>query len=413
MLNVAEWAKPPSLELCPSGKDDQTETLMRKPTGKFSGSNHKTAAAWNRGLAIQLLRRHGTLSRNDISRMTQLQGSTLSYIVRELLDKNIVRVVGKRQSKVVGQKQVLLTLNPDLGWMLGVALRPGTATLVLLDAAGRRIDGMQMPVLSPLEALPEQLHAAVTQWLDQRGTPGGKMLGLGVGVPGVVDADAGVVLRSIPLSAVSVPLRKLLFDRFNVTTVIDHDACFGATAEATDGAAADVSHFVYFAVNTTAAGPGVTRLSAYGSALYLQDKIYRGAFYGAGELTDGLEPMPIDLIEADMAALADADGPMPPALVQLAAHLGRAIGPIINLVDAQKVVLAGTARIANLRFIEEVQAAVTSRLIAIPGRAVAVVKSGWEAEAAARGAAISTFDALVAGGTLMETQPADAVQAGG
>jgi predicted NBD/HSP70 family sugar kinase len=366
---------------------------------KLLGSNHKTGAAWNRGLAVRLLRRHGTLSRNDISRMTQLQGSTLSYIVRELIEKNVVRAVGKRQSAQVGQKQVLLTLNPEMGWMLGVSVRPGAATLVLLDSAGGRIDGMQVPLQGSIETFPKQIHEALNRWLQRRGTPAGKMLGLGVGVPGVVDADAGVVLRSFPLHAVNVPFQQLLTDEFGVTAVVDHDACYGACAEATDGAAADVSHFIYFAVNVQPLASGF-RLASYGSALYLQGKIYRGAFYGASELSGSLEPAPMDLTASEMAELTEADGAMPPPLIELADRIGASLSPIINLVDVQMAVLAGTARIVNRRFIAAVQAAVTKGLIAIPGRAVRVVRSSWEPESAARGAAIAAFDAVVDTGEL-------------
>jgi predicted NBD/HSP70 family sugar kinase len=225
------------------------------------------------------------------------------------------------------------------------------------------------------------------------------MLGMGIGVPGVVDADAGVVLRSIPLRAVNVPLRQLAADRFGVTAVVDHDACHAAFAEATDGAAADATDFVLFSVNAT--GPiDRPRLDAYGSALYLQGKIYRGAFYGAGELSGPLEPAPLDLAASDLAALTDSDGPMPTVLIELASRLGGSLAPILNLVDVQMVVLGGTVRTVNRRFIAAVQAAVTDRLVAIPGRAVRVVGSTWEPEGAARGAAIAAFDAVVTQGRL-------------
>ena len=365
------------------------------------GSNHKTAAAWNRGLAIRLFRRHGTLSRNDLSRFTRLQGSTLSYIVRELMDRHVVRVVGKRQSTQVGKKEVLLALDPTLGWMLGVAVRPGQATLVLLDAAGGRIDGTQVPIEGTLEAVPDQIHQATTRWMAARGAPPGRMLGLGLGVPGVVDAEAGVVLRSTPFRGVNVPLQHLLADAFGgVTTVIDHDACYGAWAEATDGAAADASHFAYLSVSPLAEPGGGTRMAAYGSALFLEGKIYRGAFYGAGELSRPLEPEPMVLADAEVAALTDPEGGMPPAVQDLAARIGGAIAPIVNLVDVQLIVLAGTARIANRRFLAAVQATVTDGLVAIPGRAVRVVRAAWEPEATARGAAIAAFDAVVAQGHL-------------
>ncbi len=368
---------------------------------KYLGSNHKTAAAWNRTLAIRLLRRHGTLSRNDISQMTQLQGSTLSYIVRELQGKNIVRVVGKRKSDRVGPKQVLLTLNPEFGWVVGISLRPERATLVLVDASGKRVDGMTLPISGPLEGLPVQLDRAIAKWVRKRDDIAGKMLAMGVAVPGVVDADAGVVLRSTLFHAVNVPLQQLLADRFGVTATVDHDACYAAAAEAVDGAASGAAHFIYLSINAAKTDGGWV-IASYGSALYLGGNIYRGAFYGAGELSAPLLPKDWPLTNEELALLADPDGGMPTGLIDLADTLGRVLAPMINFVDVQMVVLGGTVNITNRRFMAAVQARVTEALVPIPGRAVRIVRSALEPEAAARGAAISSFDQLVSRGLLFD-----------
>src|SRR5579875_2955018 len=101
-------------------------------SGPVAGSNHKTAAQWNRALVLRLVRQQKTLSRRQISQITGLRGSTLTYIVRELLDKRVLRTVGKMNSKAVGQKQVLLDANPDLGYFLGFSLRPNEAKLVVI-----------------------------------------------------------------------------------------------------------------------------------------------------------------------------------------------------------------------------------------------------------------------------------------
>jgi predicted NBD/HSP70 family sugar kinase len=222
---------------------------------------------------------------------------------------------------------------------------------------------------------------------------------VGLGVPGVVDADAGVVLRSIPLAALNIPLRDLLAAEFGVTAVIDHDACFGACAEATNGSAADSSHFIYLSVNTVPDPDGI-RLSSYGSAMYLGGKIYRGAFYAAGELGGPLLPQFTLISKQEMEILLDPEGAMPPALLQLAEYISTAIGPLVNLVDVQTVVLSGTARISNRRFIAAVQAGITDRLVFIPGRSVQVVRATWGLEAVARGAAIAAFDTILAQGQL-------------
>ena len=378
------------------------------------GSNHKTAAAWNRALTLRLLREHGALSRQQISQMTRLRGSTLTYIVRELLTKNLVRVVGKRLSTQVGQKQVLLRLNPDAGWMLGVSLRPGEATLILLDAAGGRVDGKKLPIDGSLEALPAQLHQGLQAWLGVRGTPAGKLLALGVGVPGVVDAHSGVVLRARAFNAVNVPLHRLLAAQFSkfqsgpdpsppggdIAICVDHDACFGASAEAADGAAVGLNHFLYYSINYSRVDSSI-RFNSYGSALFLDGQIYRGAFYAAGELTFALEPPNLDVTETELAALGDTDAELTPTLVELAERMARSLEPIMNFIDVQMIVLAGAARVVNRAFVDVVQQHVSSQLIPVPDRSVRVVCSAFEPEGAARGAAVAAFEAaLISGGLL-------------
>lgn len=365
----------------------------------LAGSNHKTAAAWNRGLALRLLRKHDTLSRRQISQMTGLRGSTLTYIVRELIEKDVVRQVGKLESKRVGQKQVMLKINPGLGWVLGVSLRPTVARLVLLDAAGGRIAGRLLPISGSLEQLPEQLGRGLHGWLDEVGRPAGRLLAVGVGLPGVVDADRGIVLRSTLFEATAVPLQKLLAERFGVPAVIDHDACFGAAAEAMDGAARGSSHFVYFLVNHTRDGD-VVRFNSYGSALYLEGNIYRGAHYGAGELATTLAPALVEATAAQLAGLAAEDAPLPPGLEVLAQRISDALASIINFTDLQMVVIGGTAGIKNKAFIAEVQRGVDRTLIPIPGRTVRIVSTMIEAEAVAHGAAIAASDAVLVEGRL-------------
>ncbi|HZZ41373.1 MAG TPA: ROK family protein [Tepidisphaeraceae bacterium] len=365
----------------------------------LSGSNHKTAAAWNRGLAVRLLRKHESLSRRQISQMTGLRGSTLTYIVRELIEKDVVRAVGKQVSNRVGQKQVMLRINPDLGWVLGASLRPGMGRVVLLNAAGGRIDGKQIPIEGGLPELADRLADGIDQWLRQAGQPAGRLLGIGVGVPGVVDADHGAVLRSTLFNATNVPLQRLLSDRFGVPAVIDHDACFAAQAEAMDGAAKSSSHFLYFLVNHTTDGDRV-RFNSYGSALYLAGKVYRGAHYGAGELGTTLAPALVETTIKGLSQLADASALIPDGLSTLAEQIGQVLASIINFIDLQTVVIGGTAGIRNQAFIDAVQREVNRTLIPIPGRVVNIVPTMIAAEAVAHGAAIAASDAVLVEGQM-------------
>jgi predicted NBD/HSP70 family sugar kinase len=223
------------------------------------------------------------------------------------------------------------------------------------------------------------------------------MLGLGVGVPGVVDADRGVVLRSTPFQAIGVELKQMLAERFGVTTLIDHDACLGAAAEAIEGAARGLTHFLYFSVNhNPIGGPAGVRFDSYGSALYLEGKVYRGAHYGAGELVSTLAPATVDATEAELASLAEEEGELSEGMRGLAVGIGRSLSSIMNLIDLQMVVLAGTARVSNRAFLGIVQGEMERTSIRVPGRVVRIVPTLVRSEAVARGAAIVASDAAFA-----------------
>jgi len=364
---------------------------MTLATTNLSGSNHKTAAAWNRGLAVRLLRKHECLSRSQISQMTGLRGSTLTYIVRELMKRNVVRTVGTASSKRVGKKQVLLKINPNLGWTLGVALRPGVARMILLDAAAERIASYQAAIGTTLDTVPADLQRHLEDWMRQIEKPAGQMLALGVGVPGMVDVDRGVVLRSALFSATDVPLRKMLAEKFQVPTVIDHDACFAAGAEALTGAARGKSHFIYFSLNHKRDGD-IIRFNSYGSALYLEGKVYRGAHYCAGEFSATLLPPVLETDPADLEAMATVNGGMSPKLQELAQYLGQTLVSIINFVDVQMVVIGGTAGLKNRAFLDVMEHEIRSQLIPIPGRELQIIPTAIGSEAVPRGAALSASD---------------------
>ena len=372
-------------------------------TGPLVGSNHKTAAQWNRALVLRLVRQRKTLSRRQISQITGLRGSTLTYIVRELLEKRVLRTVGKASSKAVGQKQVLLDANPDLGYFLGFSLRPAEAKLVVIDAAGGRLGGTQFPVSGALREMPGQLRPAVQRWLDELPSkPSGRLLGVGAGVTGVVNHSNGVVLHSALFGADEVPLLSLLNEQFPDATIqVDHDACFGALAEGVIGMARSTSNFIYFSINHNRQDQ-LIRLNSFGSALFLDGRAYRGAHFAAGEFDTCLSPRR-DLIaaEEDLAALASEETPLSQTLQVLAQAVGTTLAALINFLDVEMVVLGGNCNIINKSFLAGVREQTESLLIAVPGRTVRVVGSQIRGEAVAFGAAIAASDAALENGSIL------------
>jgi DNA-binding Lrp family transcriptional regulator len=101
--------------------------------------NRVTAALHNRETVVYLITTMGALSQLQIARLTQLQPSTVSYIIRELKGRGLVREGKAIPSDRVGPKETLIEMNPTTVWSLGLTLDALGNKLCLMNAAGHII----------------------------------------------------------------------------------------------------------------------------------------------------------------------------------------------------------------------------------------------------------------------------------
>jgi len=126
------------------------------------------------------------------------------------------------------------------------------------------------------EAMVDRLHAAIDTLLTGCGHERANLRGIGVAVPGLVDAEAGVVLTAGNLAGWSqVPLSDMIEAQLRIPVVIEHDANAAALGEQWRGAARNLESFAFVALGT---GIGV--------GIILNGQLYRGAHNAAGELGD-------------------------------------------------------------------------------------------------------------------------------
>jgi predicted NBD/HSP70 family sugar kinase len=294
-----------------------------------------------------------------------------------------------------------------MGYTIGVSLRQSDAQVLILDAAGHKVATHMLKTDGPLESLPDLLRHALDSWVKRADGPRGRLLGIGVGAPGAIDASEGRILHSTLLKADDVPLGTLLAAQFGCSVLVDHDARLAAVAEATEGAGQNVSHFLLFLINPRWNAPTL-ELRSYGSALFLDGRVYRGAHSAAGEMDRRLAPHR-DLIggQADLEALTTADAPLTPLLTEVGALAADSIATIVNLLDVQRVILGGTFGVPNLQLVERIRDLVSERLITGPDRRLEIVSSRGGAEAIARGAAISAFNLILENGSLLNSPVAE------
>ncbi len=226
----------------------------------------------NTAIVLEAVLRGAPLSRAQISERTGLNKATVSSLVQDLIDGSLVRETGPGESSG-GRKPVMLEFVAEAGYAIGIDLGVNYIRAALMDLQG----GIVGESTSPLRRTdPDYVFGELCRAIDRLAatapdSPYG-IVGIGVGVPGLVD-EAGSVLFAPNLKWRDVPLERQLSDRYGLPVTIDNEANAGALGEQKYGAGRHISNLVYVSV-----GIGI------GTGLILHKTLYKGASGFSGEM---------------------------------------------------------------------------------------------------------------------------------
>src|SRR5271156_717811 len=99
----------------------------------------------NVSLLIELVRRAGSISRADLARQSLLSAPTVSTILDKLLARGILIEVSTPPSRG-GRHPVLLSVDPTVGFVIGIKLRGDGLTTVVCDLAAQIVATQELHV---------------------------------------------------------------------------------------------------------------------------------------------------------------------------------------------------------------------------------------------------------------------------
>lgn len=156
-----------------------------------------------------------------------------------------------------------------------------------------------------------------------------KISGIGVGLPGIVDARRGVLIKASNLPFLKKWQAKKFFLKFNERVEIDNDSRCFLRAEAKFGAARGYKNAI-----------GLTIGTGIGGGIIIDGKIYYGVNFGAGEfghvIIDG--SMTFEQMGAKKAFLKYGDR---------SKIIGIGVANLINSLDPEIVILGGGGITSN------------------------------------------------------------------
>ena len=225
---------------------------------------------------VCLLRTHRQLSRTDIASRTEFARSRISAVIESLLHLGLISEIGDGESSG-GRRPRLLALRGDFGALIGVDMGATSMDIAIADFSGAVLDRASIaldvrdgpqPVLSTLTALLLDRLAVVGLAPDQ-------VVSVGIGVPGPVDFDAGVLIAPpIMPGWDGYPIRQAIWQTFpNAAVIVDNDVNVMALGELRNGTGTRHENFIFVKVGT-----------GIGSGIVCKGEIYRGADGCAGDI---------------------------------------------------------------------------------------------------------------------------------
>lgn len=234
--------------------------------------NRDLIRAINRSHILNAIKSHGPIGRADIARRTGLSPATVTAISAKLISQQLVLEKSAGDSSG-GRPPILLVINPKGGYVVGIKLTETHAVCALTDLEAQIIakSSTSLSGHEPYQVV-DDLAQMVLMLIREQKIAKKQLLGVGLGLAGIVDAENGILRQSPIYGWNSVPLRDMLQSELHIPVYIENDVNTLTLTERWFGHGQGVDNFL-----TVTVGRGV------GLGIVANGQFYRGQSGGAGE----------------------------------------------------------------------------------------------------------------------------------
>ncbi len=225
---------------------------------------------------LNTIRIAGAISRTEIAQIVGHSRATVTNITSKMIRNDLIYEKEVEGSAARGRNRILLAINPDAAYVVGVKVSAFRIGCVVTDILANVKSSVVMPVRTserPVEFVSDLIEEAVRHCVKEAGLSLKQISGIGIGIPGLVDSREGVSYWSPLYSRGEKTLRELIRDRFNIETYVDNDSNTVTLSQLWRGQGLGVNNFAV-----------VTVEDGLGMGLIVDGELYRGSNGFAGEL---------------------------------------------------------------------------------------------------------------------------------
>jgi glucokinase-like ROK family protein len=213
----------------------------------------------NLAVIMHHLREYAPISRAGLADITGLNKTTVSSLVRELIERQFVREVGYESpggGRGAGRLAMLLTLNPRAGYIVSMEIGVDFLMAICTNFAPDTMWQVNEEIDPDMgqQVIIDRLLALLYKGLNVGNEYCQTLLGVAVGVPGLVDQTSGTLLFAPNLRWENVPLRAKLESLINAPLIVDNEANIAALGEHYFGAARGFNEVLYLSAGAGLGG---------------------------------------------------------------------------------------------------------------------------------------------------------------
>ncbi|MCU1418084.1 MAG: hypothetical protein JWP32_2258 [Schumannella sp.] len=376
---------------------------LRAP--RVSGVGSDQLRRHNLSAILTLLHHDGSQPRSALTAQTGLNRSTVAALVAELVEHGLVHETDPDPTNLVGrpsptvnadERNVVIAINPEVD-----AVTVGVVALGGRVLRRIRSDTTGAPTAAEAVSISADIVASIVR-------EPGRVLGIGVAVPGLVRAADGVVRLAPHLEWVDEPFAEMLATATGLRVSVGNDAGVGALVEHIYGAGRGIDDLIYLNGGPSGIGGGVI---AAGSLLGGASG-YAGEFghtRGGGTDDADLESL---VRRSDLLAAVGRVAATPDELDDLVLHsddpavlelvhaqleaLAPALGDAINILNPRLIVLGGFLAAILQRDPGHLASRVAAHALAAAHEDVQITRAALGSDLLMVGAAELTFAQLLA-----------------
>lgn len=183
----------------------------------------------NEKLVLHLIHTRKGISQSEVASLTGLKPPTVFRIFNILEERGVIRISGADMGPgdKKGRKPVIYSVNPDAFYAVGIDLWAQSAALVIVNFCGKIIHKSMVSFSEAggSEDVLNLLCGLIENSLKRASLKKDRILGLGIGAPGVVDIKTGRIINYSRIEGMrDYPIKDYLEKRYKIPVHV-HNNC--------------------------------------------------------------------------------------------------------------------------------------------------------------------------------------------